>query len=186
MHSILRAKLNNGFDYDGGFYKIVIGDHIAYRYEVLQELGKGAFGQVVKCYDHKDKCEVAIKITRNSAYDHTNSRAEVALLKKLSTSHNSESRIVKLKDSLFFRNHYCIVFELLGSNLYNDIKETNFQGMPIDKVKNIIKQIVEGLNVLKSHEVVHCDLKPENILYTDSKRENIKLIDFGSSCTSSE
>ena len=35
---------NNGFDRQGGFYKVIIGDHIAFRYEVLKELDRGAFG----------------------------------------------------------------------------------------------------------------------------------------------
>ena len=35
-----------------------------------------------------------------------------------------KDRIVKYKDSFLFRNHYCFVFELLGKNLYQDIKET--------------------------------------------------------------
>ena len=45
---------------------------------------------------------------------------------------------------------------------------------------------MEGLNYLKHVQVIHCDLKPENILYTDSSRTNIKIIDFGSSCSRSE
>ena len=40
------------------------GDHIAFRYEILQECGRGAFGQVLKCIDHKTGKEVAIKIVR--------------------------------------------------------------------------------------------------------------------------
>jgi len=36
--------MNNGFDRAGGLYKVVVGDHIAYRYEVIQEIDKGAFG----------------------------------------------------------------------------------------------------------------------------------------------
>lgn len=44
MHTLLRAKQNNGFDTEGRFYKVVIGDHIDYRYEVLQEIDKGSFG----------------------------------------------------------------------------------------------------------------------------------------------
>lgn len=34
--SILNTKDNNsGFDRNGGFYKVVVGDHLFYRYEVL-------------------------------------------------------------------------------------------------------------------------------------------------------
>ena len=41
-----------------------VRDHIAYRYEVIEIIGRGMFGQVVKCYDHKDKDFVACKIIR--------------------------------------------------------------------------------------------------------------------------
>ena len=35
--------------------RLVPGDHIAYRFETQQMLGKGSFGQVCKCFDHKTK-----------------------------------------------------------------------------------------------------------------------------------
>ena len=38
------GRNNQGFDYDGGYYKIVVGDHLDYRYEVLKDVDKGAFG----------------------------------------------------------------------------------------------------------------------------------------------
>jgi dual specificity tyrosine-phosphorylation-regulated kinase 2/3/4 len=28
-------------------------DHLSYRYEVLDRLGSGSFGQAIKCFDHK-------------------------------------------------------------------------------------------------------------------------------------
>ena len=47
------------------FFKVIEGDHIAFRYQVLSEVGRGAFGQVLKCLDHKDDKIVAIKVIKN-------------------------------------------------------------------------------------------------------------------------
>ena len=43
-----KLKPNYGYDNDKGDYKTVLRDHIAYRYEVLEFLGKGSFGQALK------------------------------------------------------------------------------------------------------------------------------------------
>ena len=47
----------------------VIKDHIAYRYELLEVMGQGGFGQVLKCRDHRTKQLVAMKvIVKNQRY----------------------------------------------------------------------------------------------------------------------
>jgi dual specificity tyrosine-phosphorylation-regulated kinase 2/3/4 len=74
---------NYGFDDDIGNYIIVPGDHLAYRYEILGILGKGSFGQVVKCMDHKTGKIVAVKIIRNKQRFHTQALVEVNILEKL-------------------------------------------------------------------------------------------------------
>jgi dual specificity tyrosine-phosphorylation-regulated kinase 2/3/4 len=36
-----------------------------YRFEIIEKLGRGSFGSVLRCFDHKCKEELAIKIIRN-------------------------------------------------------------------------------------------------------------------------
>lgn len=74
---------NFGYDDDRGDYSIVPGDHLSYRYEVIDVLGKGSFGQVVRCIDHKTGALVAIKIIRNKKRFHQQALVEVNILQKL-------------------------------------------------------------------------------------------------------
>ena len=74
------------------------------------------------------------------------------------------------------------MFELLGKNLYFDLKEGGYKGFDIKtKLKPIVFQILQGLVYIKHCKIIHCDLKPENLVFTDSKRNQVKIIDFGSS-----
>lgn len=52
-------------------YKPIMGDHIAYRFEILRVLGSGAFGKVLEVIDHKQpagskKKTYALKILKKS------------------------------------------------------------------------------------------------------------------------
>lgn len=59
------TQFNNGYDTEDGDYLYEAMDHINYRYEIQKKLGKGAFGVVIRCYDHKNKEAVALKILKN-------------------------------------------------------------------------------------------------------------------------
>ena len=74
---------NFGYDDERGDYNIIEGDHLAYRYEVVDLLGKGSFGQVVRCIDHKTGILVAVKIIRNKKRFHQQALVEVNILQKL-------------------------------------------------------------------------------------------------------
>ena len=74
---------NFGYDDERGDYNIVKGDHLLYRYEIVDILGKGSFGQVVRCVDHKTGGLVAIKIIRNKKRFHQQALVEVDILRKL-------------------------------------------------------------------------------------------------------
>ena len=82
-NATLSGVANFGFDDEIGNYIIVQGDHLAYRYEIVGMLGKGSFGQVCKCLDHKTGKVVAVKIIRNKQRFHTQALVEVNILQKL-------------------------------------------------------------------------------------------------------
>ena len=78
------APTNNfGYDDDRGDYLVVNGDHIAYRYQVTDTLGKGSFGQVLNCRDHQTGASVAIKIIRNKKRFHHQALVEIKILDNL-------------------------------------------------------------------------------------------------------
>lgn len=174
------AKPN--FDSPTHHYKVVIGDHILYRYEIRSLLGKGAFGQVVRCYDYKMKKQVAVKIIINTPQMHKQGAREIEMLKHL-VSPDFNNNIIQLLDSFTFRNHLCAVFEVLGQNLYDYSKSMRFRPIAMGVVKKITKQILVALDFSHSHNIVHCDLKPENIMLISGGPEHgVQLIDYGSGC----
>lgn len=168
--SSLRSQMyavqpNHGYDDERGDYNTVMHDHIGYRYEVLSELGKGSFGQVVKCYDYKTQTCCALKIIRNKKRFHQQALIEVKLLEHLRDNDPEEQyNMVKTLDYFYFRNHLCITFECLSINLYEFIKNNNFQGLSLGLIRRFAIQLLASLRYLRKHRIIHCDLKPENIL----------------------
>ncbi|KAF2757713.1 hypothetical protein EJ05DRAFT_453541 [Pseudovirgaria hyperparasitica] len=178
---------NFGYDDDRGDYNIVFGDHLAYRYEVVDLLGKGSFGQVVRCVDHKTGSLVAVKIIRNKKRFHQQALVEVNILQKLREwDPKAEHSMINFTQSFYFRGHLCISTELLSMNLYEFIKAHEFKGFSIKLIRRFTRQILSCLQVLQTKRVIHCDLKPENILLAHPLQSEIKVIDFGSSCFENE
>jgi dual specificity tyrosine-phosphorylation-regulated kinase 2/3/4 len=153
---------NYGYDDERGDYVVVEGDHLCYRYEVIGILGKGSFGQVLQCRDHKTGGSVAVKIIRNKKRFHSQALVEVKILQQL-VEWDPEDRYynVRMTDSFYFRGHLCIVTELLSINLYELIKANQFVGFSTVLVRRFTSQMLASLQLMRSHRIVHCDLKPE-------------------------
>ncbi|GAA6037977.1 hypothetical protein JCM8097_009519 [Rhodosporidiobolus ruineniae] len=178
---------NFGFDDDRGDYLLVMHDHIQFRYEVIDVLGKGSFGQVLQCRDHKTGEMVAIKIIRNKKRFHHQALVEIKVLENLVKWDPEEKHyVIRMVESFTFRGHLCIVTELLSINLYELVKANSFAGFSTTLIRRFATQILKSLILLYHHRVVHCDLKPENILLRHPAKSGIKVIDFGSSCFENE
>ncbi|KAG8193375.1 hypothetical protein JTE90_023002 [Oedothorax gibbosus] len=187
-HKKEKKLFNDGYDDDNHDYIVRNGEKFLDRYEIDSLIGKGSFGQVVKAYDHEEQCQVAIKIIKNKKPFLNQANIEVKLLEMMN-NHGSENnfgqdKIVKLKGHFMWRNHLCLVFELLSFNLYDLLRNTNFRGVSLNLTRKFAQQMCTALMFLSSGDlnIIHCDLKPENILLCNPKRSAIKIVDFGSSC----
>mmetsp|Transcript_134220 Transcript_134220/g.347631 ORF Transcript_134220/g.347631 Transcript_134220/m.347631 type:complete len:741 (+) Transcript_134220:195-2417(+) len=181
------AANNHSYDDERGDYLIVLHDHILYRYEVMNPLGKGSFGQVVRTFDYKSSSYVALKMVRNKKRFHHQALVEVKILEHIRERDvESTSNVVHMMDYFYFRNHLCITFELLSINLYEFIKNNNFQGVSLGLIRRFAIQLLAALRFLRKQHIIHCDLKPENVLLKNPTKSGIKVIDFGSSCFEDE
>ncbi|KAI7660700.1 kinase-like protein [Hortaea werneckii] len=178
---------NYGYDDERGDYNIVLGDHLAYRYEVIDVLGKGSFGQVVRCVDHKDGGVVAVKIIRNKKRFHQQALVEVGILGRLGEwDPDGSYATLSITGSFYFRNHLCIVTPCLSINLYELIRAHNFTGFSLPLIRRFSRQLLACLILLQQKRIIHCDLKPENILLCEARKADVRVIDFGSSCKEEE
>ena len=162
-----------------GYYHFFIDDHILFRYQILEEIGQGTFGTVLKCKDHKTNEIVAIKILRNKPEFLESGENEIKTLNILSNN-DQETCIVNIKNSFKFKGHLCLVFELLSINLYEFLKSNYFKGLHFNFVKRLTLQILIALKYSHGLGIVHCDLKPENIMLKVENKSSAKVIDFGS------
>ena len=183
------------FDDEKGNYLAMRHDHVAYRYEIIKLLGRGTFGQVYKCYDHKSQEHVALKIIKTSKPHSIQAKNEIKILQLLAstqiesnfTSPTNKTEtpselFVQILDSFTFRGHICIILELLSKNLYEVQKSKHYREFPQSLLKKLARQILNSLKFLRTLRIIHCDLKPENILLKTAGKEGVKLVDFGSSC----
>lgn len=152
------------------------------QYEVLEFLGRGTFGQVVKCWKKGTNEIVAIKILKNHPSYARQGQIEVSILQRLSQESADEYNFVRAYECFTHKNHTCLVFEMLEQNLYDFIKRNKFSPLPLKCIRPVLQQVLTALSKLKHLGLIHADLKPENIMLVDPIGQpfRVKVIDFGS------
>lgn len=152
------------------------------QYEVLEFLGRGTFGQVVKCWKKGTNEIVAIKILKNHPSYARQGQIEVSILQRLSQESADGYNFVKAYECFSHKNHTCLVFEMLEQNLYDFIKRNKFSPLPLKCIRPVLQQVLTALSKLKQLGLIHADLKPENIMLVDPIGQpfRVKVIDFGS------
>uniref|UniRef100_A0AAF5PV18 non-specific serine/threonine protein kinase n=2 Tax=Wuchereria bancrofti TaxID=6293 RepID=A0AAF5PV18_WUCBA len=152
------------------------------QYEVLEFLGKGTFGQVVKAWKKGTNEIVAIKILKKHPSYARQGQIEVSILSRLSNENAEEFNFVRAYECFQHKHHTCLVFEMLEQNLYDFLKQNKFNPLPLSSIRPIVQQVLTALLKLKHLGLIHADLKPENIMLVDPSNQpfRVKVIDFGS------
>ncbi|XP_063306253.1 cyclin-dependent kinase-like 5 isoform X1 [Pelobates fuscus] len=144
------------------------------KFEVLGVVGEGAYGVVLKCRHKETKEIVAIKKFKDSEENEEVKETTLRELKMLRTL--KQENIVELKEAFRRRGKLYLVFEYVEKNMLELLEEMP-NGVPSEKVKNYIYQLIKAIHWCHKNDIVHRDIKPENLLisYTDT----LKLCDFG-------
>ncbi|XP_076840354.1 cyclin-dependent kinase 4 isoform X1 [Brachyhypopomus gauderio] len=153
------------------------------QYEPVAEIGGGAYGTVYKARDKESGQFVALKSVRVQTDQEglpLSTVREVALLRRLEQF--DHPNIVKLMDVCATlrtdqETKVTLVFEHVDQDLKTYLEKAPSPGLPVGRIKDLMRQLLCGLSFLHSHRVLHRDLKPENILVTS--RGQVKLADFG-------
>lgn len=163
------AAPSHQYDDQDGHYVVNANTEFAGRYQISKLLGQGTFGKVVAAYDKVAKKHCAIKIIRAVQKYRDASRIELRVLSALAKYDKQNSyRCIHLRDCFDYRNHICIVTDLLGISIYDFMKANGFHPFPGNHVQAFARQLFKSVSFLHDLSLVHTDLKPENILLTDS------------------
>ena len=147
------------------------------RYEILDEIGRGAMGTVYRARDPLIDRTVAIKTVSIAQLRQEGTDAESRFLREAqSAGRLSHPNIVTIYDVGEAEGLAYIAMEHLSGATLRDLM--NRGPMPLDLALDTATQMAEALAFAHEHGVIHRDIKPANVVVTD-QRGQIKLTDFG-------
>ncbi len=148
------------------------------RYELKRLIATGGMGQVWEGYDTELERPVAVKVLREEY------AGEEGYLKRFRaearhTAALAHDAIAGLYDYGELDGRAYIVMELVKGRPLSDIIEENPDGLPVERVLTIVRELAKALDAAHVKGVVHRDVKPENVLVDEDNDWSLKITDFG-------
>lgn len=137
------------------------------RYEVLERLGEGTYGEVLKGKRKLDGLIVTLKEMRDPQCATREAEALLAL---------SHPNVVKLIEYFVQGTNLILVLEFLPLDLYRVLEGSDGR-IPEAQVKGWMLQILRGVAACHHACMLHWDLKPSNLLV--GLDGTVKVSDFG-------
>ena len=110
--------------------------------KIVKLLGQGTFGKVVEAYDKRKGTRCAVKIIRAVPKYRDASRIELRVLATLASNDKyNRNKCIHLRDCFDFRNHICIVTDLLGQSVFDFLKLNQFTPFPSTHIQSFARQL---------------------------------------------
>jgi serine/threonine protein kinase len=149
------------------------------RYDLREELGRGAMGVVFHGFDPTIGRNVAVKTLRLSEAGTGLSREE--LIGRFQTEARAAGllthpNIVVVFDAGEEEGLFYITMEYVEGRSLQSMIDAH-QPFPVSRVMKLMEQVCSALDFAHQHNVVHRDIKPANLMLTSD--DVVKITDFG-------
>jgi serine/threonine protein kinase len=149
------------------------------RYDLREELGRGAMGVVFHGFDPMIGRDVAVKTLRLSEAGTGLTREE--LIGRFQTEARAAGllthpNIVVVFDAGEEGGLFYITMEFVEGRSLQSLIDAH-QPFPVPRVLKLMEQVCSALDFAHQHNVVHRDIKPANLMLTPD--DTVKITDFG-------
>lgn len=181
--SSLKKVLNIGQDgkkKSKGFQNIRVGVNPEEHWEIIGELGDGAFGKVHKARNREDQRLAAAKICVLENEDELEDfMVEIDILAEM-----SHQNVIQLYEAFYYQDKLWMMLEYCDGGALDSIIMDLEKGLTEKQIAYVCREICEALLYLHNNRVIHRDLKAGNVLLTADGL--VKLADFGVSAKNKE
>ncbi|KAJ9451597.1 Cyclin-dependent kinase A-1 [Diplonema papillatum] len=146
------------------------------KYEILDSVGEGAYGIVLKCRNRETDEIVAVKKFKETEDDEAVRKTTMREVRVLQMLRN-HTGIVNLKEAFRRKGRLYLVFEYVGKNLLETLEEAP-GGLPSDLARRYAYMLTRAIRSCHAAGILHRDIKPENLLI-NARDASLKLCDFG-------